>query len=149
MGKCNSIKKGRCMLVWIVGLIALLAVAYLLSPKTAIPGIPGPYPMIQNFVFLYLSFMKVNALQYMHGLQRRFGNIWSLYITGFGQVVTSLNAEDVEYVLNSNFDNFVRIDVNSDKVSWRMMSFFGRGIFAANGKAWHQQRNAARDYFTI
>jgi cytochrome P450 len=85
----------------------------------------------------------------MHYLNKKYGNIWSLYITGFGQVTTSLNAEDVEYVLNSNFENFVRIDKNSKKQSWRMSAFFGRGIFAANGKDWHQQRHAARDYFTI
>ncbi len=61
----------------------------------------------------------------------------------------TINPEDVEYVLSSNFDNFRRLDVANPKTPWRFRAFFGKGIFAANGSSWSQQRNAARAYFTI
>lgn len=118
--------------------------------RSAIKGIAGPMPFIQLPTLLILSKLGVPSIRYMKYLQSRYGNIWSLSLTGFANTVTLLDAENVEFMLNSGFSNFERIsDKSTIGKSWRLQAFLGKGIFAANGRSWEQQRHAARGYFTI
>lgn len=131
-----------------LSVVAAIVALYLYMPKTAVPGVPGDYPWFQGFVMLYNRLFKVGALDFLASNNRRFGNIWSLRIPLFMDAVTTLNAPDVEHVLHTNFENYVRIAEDTNP-SWRFKLFFGKGIFAANGPSWWQQRNAARGLFTI
>ncbi len=132
------------VLVLAVGLLTAAAVAWLLYQlrpgRTAIPGVSGPNPLL-NVVKLTLG--KQDGLKFLGGMLRKYGNVFCFSV-GF-KVIVTLEPEDVEHVLSSNFDNFKRMQ----KMPWRLEKFFGKGIFAANDRNWSVQRNAARPYFTV
>jgi cytochrome P450 len=89
-----------------------------------------------------------DGLRFFEEMFKTYGNSLGIAFIGVKSILT-INPEDIEHVLSSNFENFKRIDVQDPKTPWRFKAFFGKGIFAANGSSWSQQRNAARAYFTI
>ncbi len=137
------------MFFWVLLSVFFLLLWLVFRPRNAVAGIPGPHPFFNTLYLPFLPLLGGSTLGFVDQCWRKYGPVWSMYIPGLGGCITTLNAEDVEHILSSNFDNFQRLSSESKATPWRFRKFLGHGIFAANGKAWYQQRNAARSYFTV
>ncbi|KAJ3373747.1 Protein kinase alk2 [Kappamyces sp. JEL0680] len=59
-------------------------------------------------------------------------------------ILMTINPKDVEHILSTNFENYVK----GEAVNSRMSVMFGNGIFATDGAHWYFERKVASKVFT-
>ncbi|KAG2223721.1 hypothetical protein INT45_003445 [Circinella minor] len=66
-------------------------------------------------------------------------------VFGLPPQIMTINPENVEHVLKTNFSNYVK----GPQMKYAMTDLFGHGIFVANGEQWKWQRKAASLIFNV
>ncbi|KAI9323448.1 cytochrome P450 [Dichotomocladium elegans] len=66
-------------------------------------------------------------------------------VIGRPAAVSTINPANVEYVLKTNFSNYIK----GQQMKNAMGDLFGHGIFVANGEQWKYQRKAASLIFNV
>jgi cytochrome P450 len=107
------------------------------------PGAPpGPFPwpvlgLFHRVIYYRNQMLEINAI--MH---EQYGDTFSwkvLHLKG----MSIADPECLKHVLQTNFKNYIKGDYFVSIVG----PFFGKGIFAVNGKEWLSQRTTAKPLF--
>ncbi|KAI9265176.1 cytochrome P450 [Phascolomyces articulosus] len=136
--------------------VGLLSIKYhdralFTEKREGIPFAPGA-PLVGGLIH-QLKSKDVFLDNFLDLMQKH--DTMTIYTTALGLLpsIMTIDANNVEYVLKTNFSNYVKGPQMLDA----MGDLFGHGIFVANGSQWKWQRKAAslifnvvnfRDYFT-
>ncbi|KAJ3211742.1 hypothetical protein HDU67_004324 [Dinochytrium kinnereticum] len=87
-----------------------------------------------------------NRHEYLYGLSKTYGPTWTVTFPNFRgrSTVQTVDPAIVEYVLKTNFENFVK----GNRFRSIMKPLLGNGIFAADGDQWRWQRKVSSHIFT-
>jgi len=131
--------------MWLIlGFLALLVGLIVVSEskRRKFPG-PKTLPLLGNAVELIKN--EARLLDYMTDLHRIHGQSFRLYLPGQPNFVFTSNTKNIEYVLSTNFSNYVK----GPKFHHTSRDLLGDGIFAVDGELWKTQRKVASNLFTI
>merc|ERR1711916_156920 len=67
------------------------------------------------------------------------------FFISFRQSTTTVDPENIRYMLSENFDNYQR----GENVKYYFKDFLGEGMFVSSGSEWRNLRKAARPHFKI
>ncbi|KAI8139811.1 cytochrome P450 [Fennellomyces sp. T-0311] len=130
------------------GILGLLALKYndraiFAERRTDIPFMAGE-PLIGTLGFQLRN--KSRLYDYMMDTFERMDTLTATESAfGLPPTITTLNPANVEYVLKTNFANYVK----GQQMKNAMGDLFGHGIFVANGDQWKYQRKAASHIFNV
>ncbi|KAG0342969.1 hypothetical protein BG000_010862 [Podila horticola] len=99
-------------------------------------------PLIGNLHELVIH--HEDQLGLLHHVFQMYGDVISLTIPVFGRGIVINTPELMEYVLKTNFDNYVKGDVFRQQLT----DILGRGIFVSDGDEWRFHRKTASNIFT-
>ncbi|GBB96249.1 hypothetical protein RclHR1_02710008 [Rhizophagus clarus] len=81
--------------------------------------------------------------KFMYEVLVTYGPIATFTFPGLGRFVTINNPESIEYVMKTNFDNYIKTP--GSRI--RLLDLLGDGIFNVNGQMWKFQRKLASHLF--
>ncbi|KAG0211625.1 hypothetical protein BGX28_007676 [Mortierella sp. GBA30] len=87
---------------------------------------------------------REDQLRTMNDGFQRFGGSYTLTLPLFGRIIFINSPEQYEYVLKTNFNNYIKGKVFSDQ----LQDVLGKGIFVSDGEAWRFHRKTASNIFT-
>lgn len=122
--------------------IITLLLDSLRSRKRIIPG-PKPHPLLGNAVEILRNYHRF--LDFMLDLQKVHGNTYGLRIPFQPAMVATTNVKNIEYVLKTNFENFVK----GPHFYEIQDPLLGHGIFNSDGHQWRVQRKTASHIFNV
>ncbi|KAJ4811898.1 Cytochrome P450 704C1 [Rhynchospora pubera] len=99
------------------------------------------YPPVAGTIF-HMLFNLHRISEHQTSLSRKYKTFRIL--TPFGNYVFTVDPDNVEYILKTNFSNYGKGDINYQVMS----DFLGDGIFAVDGDKWRQQRKIASFEFS-
>ncbi|KAG0098806.1 hypothetical protein BGZ93_010276 [Podila epicladia] len=99
-------------------------------------------PLIGNLHELVIY--HEDQLGMLHQVFQMYGDVVSLTIPVFGRGIVINTPELMEYVLKTNFDNYVK----GDMFRQQLTDILGRGIFVSDGDEWRFHRKTASNIFT-
>eukprot|EP00045_Choanoeca_perplexa_P008994 m.85122 g.85122 ORF g.85122 m.85122 type:complete len:490 (+) comp14710_c0_seq2:44-1513(+) len=126
----------------VMALVALIIVRQKreLSPNAKVAD--GSIPILGHS--LLVSKHQETLLEWLWaGTEAAGGKSWQFKIIGQAPFVCILSPENVQYMLQTNFDNYVKGAFFRDKFT----ELLGRGIFNADGAEWSYQRKTASHLF--
>ncbi|KFH61851.1 hypothetical protein MVEG_12359 [Podila verticillata NRRL 6337] len=85
-----------------------------------------------------------DQLEMLHHMFQIYGDVVSLTIPVFGRGIVINTPELMEYVLKTNFDNYVKGEIFRQQLT----DILGRGIFVSDGDEWRFHRKTASNIFT-
>ncbi|KAF9575067.1 hypothetical protein EC968_004564 [Mortierella alpina] len=85
-----------------------------------------------------------NQLASMNEGFRHFGGTYTMTLPVFGRIIFINSPEQIEYVLKTNFNNYIKGKVFSDQLE----DLLGKGIFVSDQDAWRFHRKTAANIFT-
>ncbi|KAF9204328.1 hypothetical protein BGZ49_005428, partial [Haplosporangium sp. Z 27] len=103
--------------------------------------VPG-YPLLGNMP--QAIFEKENPLKVIQRGFETFGDIFSITVPIRGRMIAINDPELIEYVLHTNFNNYIKGDAFIDQLK----DIFGNGIFVTDGDEWRVHRKSAVGIFT-
>ncbi|KAG0365390.1 hypothetical protein BGZ54_006569 [Gamsiella multidivaricata] len=135
----------------VLATLGILVAAILKYPNRAILTRARPdlkdktvfgFPLLGNMPHLLRN--RGDALNLMHDGFRHYGNVFSLTVPLFGRIIMVNTPEHMEYVLKTNFDNYIKGKIFRDQLT----DILGRGIFVSDQDAWRFHRKTAANIFT-
>ncbi|KAF9193536.1 hypothetical protein BGZ51_003091 [Haplosporangium sp. Z 767] len=102
---------------------------------------PG-YPLLGNLPELFKH--RDDLLQMLHESFQKHGDILSFTVPIFGRAIVINRPEFMEYILKTNFENFVKGPVFRSQLT----DILGCGIFVSDGPEWRFHRKTASNIFT-
>ncbi|KAJ3206219.1 hypothetical protein HDU67_008306 [Dinochytrium kinnereticum] len=126
--------------------VALLAYLHAVSRKPIVKGLPHPVPapiignlydILSNYDYRYDVFTS---------WAKAHGPTWSISVGAIPRfpVVMTVDPAVVEYILKTNFENFVK----GERLHRLLNPLLGDGIFATDGHQWKWQRKVSSHIFT-
>eukprot|EP00835_Amoeboradix_gromovi_P006292 NODE_715_length_4836_cov_0.118640.p2 type:complete len:484 gc:universal NODE_715_length_4836_cov_0.118640:1442-2893(+) len=112
---------------------------YLIDFCHAIPG-PTNWFGVGNSVELSLDLE--NLLDHVLKYYLKY-TTWTIKIVGSPRYVFTNNVRNLQYILNENFDNYIK----GARYKKNFKYLMGDGIFSADGERWEMQRAAAEKVF--
>ncbi|KAG9327690.1 hypothetical protein KVV02_006394 [Mortierella alpina] len=85
-----------------------------------------------------------NQLASMNEGFRHFGGAYTMTLPVFGRIIFINSPEQIEYVLKTNFDNYIKGKLFADQLE----DLLGKGIFVSDQDAWRFHRKTAANIFT-
>jgi len=114
---------------------------YLERKNCKIPG-PRSWPIFYNLIELYWT--KDRAYDVLLDRVLKYGKTVTIRVPGVLRIVTVVEPECVDYILNKNFNNYVK----GPETQAMLKDFLGDGIFNTNGANWKRQRQIASHLFS-
>lgn len=105
-------------------------------------ALTGPWYALLVF---YRAFREHRHLHFLRDVHQLLGGTFMVPLPFICTYVITDKDANVEHVLRTNFDNYVKGDTFFIP---RMMDVLGHGIFNADGPNWYQQRKTASHMFT-
>ncbi|KAH0466050.1 hypothetical protein IEQ34_006153 [Dendrobium chrysotoxum] len=118
------------------GVACFLVAVYLLKPVVNLLFRKKKYPPIAGTIFHQLLNLH-RLLDFQTDLSRRYKTFRIL--TPFCNYVYTVDPDNVEYILKTNFANFGK----GHKINDVMKDLLGNGIFAVDGDKWRHQRKVS------
>ncbi|KAG0007115.1 hypothetical protein BGZ65_006660 [Modicella reniformis] len=103
--------------------------------------VPG-HPLLGNVLQALTA--KENPLHVLKASFDQYGDLYTLTVPGRGRIFLVNHPDYIEYILKTNFDNYIKGSIFSDQVR----DFFGEGIFVTDGDEWRFHRKTAITMFT-
>ena len=131
------------MIIFVVVVFLLVLLVYILRPRRLVT-IPGPKPhwLLGNLMEMRANMPRFN--EWMMETMQKYGKSCSITLPLFPPFITTTDPGNVEHVLKTNFDNYVKGEFLADL----LMDMLGKGIFASDGAHWKAQRAIASHLFT-
>lgn len=112
-------------------------------PHGTLPA-PGALPVVGHAVVVLRNYGRI--LEYFLESTRAFARqSWCLSLPFMPVYIVTHNPANIEYVLKSNFDNYVKGPFFSN----RFIGLLGQGIFNVDGEKWRSQRKTATHIFNV
>ncbi|KAF9110307.1 hypothetical protein BGX27_006513 [Mortierella sp. AM989] len=137
--------------VAIIAIVGILVAAIAKYPDRAMfvsarpdlkdKSVPG-YPLLGNMPQALLE--KEHPLQVIKNGFDYFGDVFSLTVPLRGRLIAINNPELIEYILKTNFNNYIKGEVFSSQIT----DMLGDGIFVKDGDEWRFHRKTAVGIFT-
>ncbi|CAB4440115.1 unnamed protein product [Rhizophagus irregularis] len=105
------------------------------------PDLTGPkgLPLIGNL----FKIREKGLTKFMYDVLMIYGPIATFTFPGLGRFITINDPESIEYVMKTNFDNYIKTP--GSRI--RLLDLLGDGIFNVNGQMWKFQRKLASHLF--
>ncbi|KAF9181309.1 hypothetical protein BGZ51_005547 [Haplosporangium sp. Z 767] len=135
----------------VLATMGVLVGAILKYPNRAImtrarPDLKGKtvigFPLVGNMPQVIIS--QKDSLGSMNKGFQHFGNFFSMTLPVFGRIIFVNTPEHFEYILKTNFNNYIKGKIFSDQLK----DILGKGIFVSDQDAWRFHRKTASNIFT-
>ncbi|KAG0260692.1 hypothetical protein BG011_001699 [Mortierella polycephala] len=100
------------------------------------------FPLVGNMPQLLVN--QKDTLGSLNTGFQHFGNFFSMTVPLFGRLIFVNTPEHFEYILKTNFNNYIKGKIFSDQLK----DILGKGIFVSDQDAWRFHRKTAANIFT-
>ncbi|KAI1316066.1 hypothetical protein EDD11_010455 [Mortierella claussenii] len=100
------------------------------------------YPLVGNMPQMLAN--RGDSLASLHEGFRHFSNVFTMTVPLFGRLIMVNTPEHFEYILKTNFNNFIKGKIFHDQLT----DILGNGIFVSDQDVWRFHRKTAANIFT-